>query len=190
MSGATVTADHAQTSDRTAESARRIVAVAPVDHPGVAETGRLRLLALLRARGWRATVTTPAGQADAIYLNGGACGRLLPVLRTGAARRVRHVHDTVTRVPAMWRRADLVLADSAVVAAALPGPRAAVVHVPVDADPPPAAAPGERGVGGPVVGFVGRIEPRKSTLDLRRAALRFGADDDADRVERLITGTR
>jgi len=58
MSGGTVTADHAQTSDRTTGSARRILAVAPVDHPGGAETGLLRLLARLGARGW-VTVTTP-----------------------------------------------------------------------------------------------------------------------------------
>lgn len=219
MSGATVTADHAQTSDRTAGSARRILAVAPVDHPGGAETGLLRLLARLGARGWQVTVTTPgdgpmreavltaghrweplalggleprsgtravlswprarrlAGRADVIYLNGGVCGRLLPALRAGAGRRVLHVHDIVTRVPAMWRRADLVLADSAAVAAALPDLRAEVVHVPVESDPPAATAPWDRGGGGPVVGFVGRIEPRKGTLDLVRAApaIRRGA---------------
>lgn len=221
MSGATVTADHAQTADRTAGSGRRILAVAPVDHPGGAETGLLRLLARLSARGWQVTLTTPghgplrdaalgaghrweplalgglaprsgarailgwprarrfAGDADVVYLNGGVCGRLLPALRTGSARRVLHVHDIVTRVPAMWRRAELVLADSAAVAAALPGLRAEVVHVPVESDPPCAPAPWARGEGGPVVGFVGRIEPRKGALDLVRAApaIRRGAPD-------------
>ena len=42
------------------------------------------------------------------------------------------------------------------------------------ADPPPAAAPWPTG-NGPVIGFIGRIEPRKGPLDLVRAAPRSGA---------------
>lgn len=69
MASATATADAAQTSDRTAPQPRRILAVAPVGHPGGAEIDLLRRL----------------------------------------ARRVLHVHDVVMRVRAMWRRAQLVL---------------------------------------------------------------------------------
>lgn len=94
MSGATVTADHAQTSDRTAGSARRILAVAPVDHPGGAETGLLRLLARLGARGWLVTVTTPGhGPLRETALRAGiagsrwrsvACGRAAAPERSAA----------------------------------------------------------------------------------------------------------
>jgi glycosyltransferase involved in cell wall biosynthesis len=81
------------------------------------------------------------------------------------------VHDMVTRVPRFWRRADVVLADSAAVAARLPGLRAEVVYGPVDPAPPEVPSPWPRNGGsGPVVGFVGRIEPRKGPLDLVRAA--------------------
>ncbi len=112
-----------------------------------------------------------ARDAEVVYLNGTVCGRLLPALPAGAARRVLHVHDMVTRVPRFWSRADLVLADSAAVAARLPGLRAEVVYGPVDPAPPEVPAPwAGNGGSGPVVGFVGRIEPRKGPLDLVRAA--------------------
>jgi glycosyltransferase involved in cell wall biosynthesis len=188
----------------------RLLAVAPVDHPGGAEVHLLRLLAGLRARGWETALTTPghgplreqalaAGHGwralpvgglargagaralaswpaarraargrDVVYLNGTVPARLLPALPKGP-RRVLHVHDMVGRVPRFWRRADLVLADSGAVARALAPLRAEVVYGPVDPDPPTAEAPWPAG-NGPVVGFVGRIEPRKGPLDLARAA--------------------
>jgi glycosyltransferase involved in cell wall biosynthesis len=82
---------------------------------------------------------------------------------------VLHIHDIVTRVPAFWRLADVVLAASGAVADRLGPLDSQVVYGPVDADPPPATAPWAPG-DGPVVGFVGRIEPRKGPLDLVRAA--------------------
>jgi len=110
-----------------------------------------------------------ARSGGVIYLNGSVSGRLLPALIGTGARRVLHVHDIVTRVPAFWRLADVVLAASRAVADRLGTLESYVVYGPVDADPPPAAAPWSPG-DGPVVGFVGRIEPRKGTLDLVRAA--------------------
>jgi glycosyltransferase involved in cell wall biosynthesis len=81
------------------------------------------------------------------------------------------VHDIVDRVPRFWSLADAVLADSGAVAEHLPGLAAHVVYCPVELDVAPAPPPwpaDERE--GPVVGFVGRIEPRKGPLDLVRAA--------------------
>jgi glycosyltransferase involved in cell wall biosynthesis len=72
-------------------------------------------------------------------------------------------------VPRHWRSADVVLADSNAVAGRLAGLDPHVVYCPVELDPPAVAAPWQRD-GRPVVGFVGRIEPRKGPLDLVRAA--------------------
>ena len=122
-----------------------------------------------------------ARAADVVLLNGTVCGRALPALRGLPARRVLSVHDVVTRVPRMWRWADVVLAASQAVADSLAPLPAHVVYAPVDPDPPETeppweSAPGEAASEGappgrrPVVGFVGRIEPRKAPLDLVRAA--------------------
>jgi glycosyltransferase involved in cell wall biosynthesis len=196
---------------------RRLLAIAPVDHPGGAETTLLRLLGSLRSRGWDVTLTTPgpgalrdqalgagfgwrslalgglprgagaravgswplarklARNTDVVYLNGGICGRLLPAL-PATARRVLHVHDMVKRIPGFWRRADVVLTVSEAAARRLEGLEPQVVYGPVDPDPPEIRAPWPTG-NGPVIGFVGRIEPRKGPLDLVRAApaIRAGA---------------
>jgi glycosyltransferase involved in cell wall biosynthesis len=153
------------------------------------------LSATAQARGWRwsplpvgglpagagarAVLSWPrarrlAAGADVVYLNGTVAGRLLPALR--GVRAVLHVHDLVDRVPRHWRRAAVVLADSGAVAARLPALDPHVVYCPVDLDPPGADPPWPPG-DGPVVGFVGRIEPRKGPLDLVLAAgaIREGA---------------
>jgi glycosyltransferase involved in cell wall biosynthesis len=192
-----------------------LLAVVPVDHPGGAEIGLLRLLPRLRHAGWDVTLATPgdgpvrrsaaqrglrcvsldvgglgrgegaravaswpaarrlARRHDVTYLNGTVCGRLLPAVPRGR-RAVLHVHDIVERVPALWRRADVVLADSAAVAERLAGLEAHVVGCPIDPEPrrvAPPWPPGEE----PVVGYVGRIEPRKGVIDLVNAAPRIRA---------------
>ena len=136
---------------------------------------------LARRTGARAVASWPrarrlAGRSDVVYLNGGVCGRLLPALPSGHAQRVLHIHDMAERVPRIWRRADLVLADSLAVADRLKGLSPQVVYGPVDPDPPAAEPPWPPG-DGPVIGFVGRIEPRKAPLDLARAgpAIKRGA---------------
>jgi glycosyltransferase involved in cell wall biosynthesis len=123
-----------------------------------------------------------ARDTDVTYLNGTVCGRLLPALAAlGRVRRVLHVHDIVRRVPPFWRLADVVLADSQAVADRLGGLDAHVVYGPVDPDPPAVPAPWPTG-NGPVVGFVGRIEPRKGPLDLVRAAAAIRAGAPGTRV--------
>jgi glycosyltransferase involved in cell wall biosynthesis len=144
----------------------------------------------LRAVGSWPLVRRLSAQYDVVYLNHGVCGRLLPALpahrtartpqqaraprqaraaKPARAARILHVHDMVTRVPGFWRRADLVLTDSQAAAERLTGLDAHVVYCPVDPDPPPARAPWPK-EDRPVVGFVGRIEPRKGPLDLVAAA--------------------
>jgi glycosyltransferase involved in cell wall biosynthesis len=104
-----------------------------------------------------------ARHADLVYLNGTICGRLLPAL--GGHPSVLHVHDIVERVPFFWSRADAVLADSGAVARSLGELRSHVVYCPIELDVPQTPAPWPPG-DGPVVGFVGRLEPRKGPLDL------------------------
>jgi glycosyltransferase involved in cell wall biosynthesis len=133
----------------------------PLDVGGLAARSGARALAA-----WPRARRLARGR-DVVYLNGGVCGRLLPALR--GSHTVLHVHDIVERVPPFWRLANVVLADSAAVAERLTPLRAHVVHCPVELDPPhrePPWPPGD----GPVVAFVGRIEPRKGTLDFVRAA--------------------
>ncbi len=141
---------------------------------------RLDVGGLGHGEGARAVASWPRAlrlsqRFDVVYLNSTVCGRLLPALR--GTRSVLHVHDIVDRVPRHWAQADVVLADSQAVADRLEGLEAHVVYCPVELDPPPVEAPWEHEANGhgdtsagPVIGFVGRIEPRKGVLDLIAAA--------------------
>jgi glycosyltransferase involved in cell wall biosynthesis len=151
----------------------------PMDDAGLAVV-RLALGGLQHGAGARAVasfarVRRLARDVDLVYLNGTVSGRLLPAL--AGRRTVLHVHDIVDRVPRFWSLADAVLADSAAVAQRLPGLNAHVVYCPVELDVADVPAPWPAGGDGPVVGFVGRLEPRKGPLDLARAAaaIRAGA---------------
>ncbi len=150
-------------------------AAGPLDEAGLPIV-RLALGGLERGAGARAAASFPrarrlAAAHDLVYLNGTVSGRLLPGL--AGRRTILHVHDIVDRVPRFWSRADAVLADSGAVAARLPGLHAHVVYCPVELDVPDTPPPwpvDDRPKQRPVVGFVGRIEPRKGPLDLVRAA--------------------
>ncbi|QEC46279.1 glycosyltransferase family 4 protein [Baekduia soli] len=129
---------------------------------------------LAHGAGARAVASWPRARrlsrdADITYLNGTVAGRLLPSLRGHAT--VLHVHDIVSRVPRHWNGADLVLADSRAVGGRLDPLDVHVIGCPVELDPPQAPAPWPAvGDGVPVVGFVGRLVPRKGPLELVRAA--------------------
>jgi glycosyltransferase involved in cell wall biosynthesis len=158
-------------------------AAGPLDDAGLPVV-RLALGGLERGAGARAAASFPrarrlAAAHDLVYLNGTVSGRLLPGL--AGRRTVLHVHDIVDRVPRFWSRADAVLADSGAVAARFPDLPAHVVYCPVELDVPdvPAPWPLDDGPKRPVVGFVGRIEPRKGPLDLIHAtpAIRAAVPD-------------
>src|SRR5215210_5448697 len=85
-----------------------VLAVAPVDHPGGAEIGLLRLLPRLRHAGWRVTLTTPGdGPVRRKAESRGLAWAPLPLggLDRGAgaraiasypaARRLARAHDVV-----------------------------------------------------------------------------------------------
>jgi len=142
---------------------------------------RLPLGGLERGAGARAVFSWPrarqlARRADLVYLNGTVCGRLLPAL--AGHRTVLHLHDIVDRVPRHWARADAVLAASGAVAERVPKLHAHVVYPAVELEVADVEAPwADAAQPGPVIGFVGRIEPRKGPLDLVHAApaIRAGA---------------
>ncbi|MEA2482492.1 MAG: hypothetical protein QOC55_439 [Thermoleophilaceae bacterium] len=132
--------------------------------------------------GWpRAVASWPrarrlAARSDVVLLNGIVTQRLAPAMT--AATLVPYIHELSDSAPRawrsarFWRSAPLVLCACAAVAQrcrafGAPGDRLRVVYAPVEEV---ARAPRPAWAGhGPVVGFVGRIELHKGTLDLVRA---------------------
>lgn len=114
---------------------------------------------------------------DLVYLNGAVTLRAWPALH--GATLVPHLHDLVVKPPRpwasdrFWRATPAVMcAAGAVVesaeAAGAPRDRLRDVGAPVALAPPAPRPAWARG--GPVIGFVGRIEPAKGVLDLLEAA--------------------
>jgi glycosyltransferase involved in cell wall biosynthesis len=144
----------------------------------------------LRRGGWtRAVLAWPRARAlvrstgaDVVWLNGIVPQRLVPAL--GGTPCLLHLHDLVERRPGQWRSARfwraarLVVCDSDAVArsaaaAGAPPERLRTVPLPVDAAEP--APRPEWADGRPVIGFVGRIEPRKGVLELLAAVRELSA---------------
>jgi glycosyltransferase involved in cell wall biosynthesis len=135
----------------------------------------------LRTGAWPAAVAAwPAARRlargfDAVVLNGIVTQRLAPAMR--GTTLIPYIHEIADSPPRawsssrFWRATPLVLCACDAVAQrcrafGAPGDRLRTVYAPVETVPP-----SERPdwTDGPVVGYVGRIEPAKGTLDLVRA---------------------
>jgi glycosyltransferase involved in cell wall biosynthesis len=141
--------------------------------------GSLRRGALPRAvAGWPRVRRLMRGMSfDVAWLNGVVPQRVVPAL--GATPAMLHLHDLLDHRPlqwrlrSFWRRVPFVACASDAVAraaasAGAPQDRLRTLPVPVEAvEPAPRPAWAD---GRPVVGFVGRVEPRKGVLDLLTAA--------------------
>ena len=142
----------------------------------------------LRRGGWpRALLAWPRAhllvrrlRPDVVWLNGIVPQRLVPAL--GGTPVLLHLHDLVDKPPRQWRSEGfwgsvrLVACASeavrrAAAAGGAPADRLHTLAVPVEAvEPVPRPKWAD---GSPVVGFVGRIEPRKGVLDLIGAVERL-----------------
>jgi glycosyltransferase involved in cell wall biosynthesis len=143
----------------------------------VGELERGRWLGALA--GWpRARAALDRFGPDIVWLNGVVTMRAAPAFRRARAL-VPYLHDLLENSPRPWRSkrfweqtpvvmcASQAVADHAEAAGA-PAGRLRVVWAPVERlEPVP--KPDWAANGGPVVGYVGRIEPRKGTLDLLQA---------------------
>jgi glycosyltransferase involved in cell wall biosynthesis len=106
----------------------RLLGVHPVDHPGGAEVGFLRLAQRLRDRGWEITMTTPGD--DGPLTQAGFAHTRLDVGGLGAGEGARAVASW-PRAHRLARDADVVYLNSAVCGRLLPALRHSrtVLHV-------------------------------------------------------------
>src|SRR3954454_6606805 len=122
-----------------------------------------------------------AGKFDLVVLNGIVTQRLAPAMTD--ATLVPYIHELADSQPRawrsqrFWRAAPVVLCACDAVAQrcralGAPSDRLRTVYAPVEAVAP---APAPDWAVGPVVGFVGRVEPHKGTLDLVKAMSSVGA---------------
>lgn len=116
-----------------------------------------------------------AGRFDLVVLNGIVTQRLAPPMwRTTLVPYIHEIPESRPRAwrsPRHWRAVPIVLCACQATAErcralGVPGDRLRTVYAPADAVEP-AARP--KWAEGPVVGYVGRIEPAKGTLDLVQA---------------------
>ena len=139
------------------------------DHAAAARSRRAG--ARRGGEGRRSTGRGRGGSArghDVVYLNGTVAGAVAAGAARDAGRAARARHGRA-RARASGARATSCSPTRRRSPTGCDGLDAHVVDCPVELDPPHVDAPWPTG-DGPVVGFVGRIEPRKGALDLVAAA--------------------
>ena len=159
----------------------------PMDDAGMPVV-RIALGGLDRGAGARAAaswarVRRLSRDFDLVYLNGTVSGRLLPAL--AGRRTVLHVHDIVDHVPRFWSARTRCWPTAAPSRPRCDrASRRTSSTAPSSSTCPTCRRRGRQSAngGGPIVGFVGRIEPRKGPLDLVQAAAAIHAGAPGARI--------
>jgi glycosyltransferase involved in cell wall biosynthesis len=154
----------------------------PGDGPAADAASHRLPVGRIQAGAWpRAVAAWPRARRlargfDAVLLNGIVTQRLAPAI-WGTTTIVPYIHELTDTGPRAWRSARYWRAAPIVLCACeavaqrcrafgAPGDRLRTVYAPVETVAP---APRPAWAGGPVVGYVGRIQPGKGTLDLVHA---------------------